>query len=318
MSFDIRDYRGGDEAAIVRAWNRSLPQDPISPEVFRARVLLDPSFRPEDARVAWQGDELIGFALAVARRLPLAGSELESEQGWITVFFVTPEQRNRGIGCALLESAEKRLAGLGRARVDFSSYAPNYFLPGVDPVAYPEGLALLEKRGYRVLYSPVAMDRSIVGYSYPDQVAMLELEREQEGYRFEPLSDPFVAETIRFAADRFNADWGRALREALLKGIPLNRVLICLAPGGGVVGFCLFGGYDGLSDRFGPFGVDESQRGKGLGKVLLHRCMHAMRQEGIHNLWFLWTGETSPAGQLYLKAGFTVTRKFHVMRRELA
>jgi hypothetical protein len=120
MSFDIRDYRGGDEAAIVRVWNRSLPQDPISPEVFRARVLLDPSFRPEDARVAWQGDELIGFALAVARRLPLAGSELESEQ------------------------------------------------------------------------------------------------------------------------------------------------------------------------------------------------------EGIHNLWFLWTGETSPAGQLYLKAGFTVTRKFHVMRRELA
>ena len=42
-----------------------------------------------------------------------------------------------------------------------------------------------------------------------------------------------------------------------------------------------FAGYDcTYRDFFGPTGVDETQRGRGIGKALLFRCMEAMRDEG--------------------------------------
>lgn len=63
------------------------------------------------------------------------------------------------------------------------------------------------------------------------------------------------------------------------------------------------------------FGVDPEQRGTGLGKILLHLAMTMMRAEGLHSSWFLWTGEASPAGRLYTKAGYEITRRFHVMRK---
>ena len=47
---------------------------------------------------------------------------------------------------------------------------------------------------------------------------------------------------------------------------------------GRVVGF---GVYDVVvKNMFGPTGVDESQRGKGIGTVLLLACLHAMRNDG--------------------------------------
>ena len=42
-----------------------------------------------------------------------------------------------------------------------------------------------------------------------------------------------------------------------------------------------FAGYDcTYKDFFGPTGVDETQRGKGIGGALFLRCMEAMRDEG--------------------------------------
>lgn len=82
-----------------------------------------------------------------------------------------------------------------------------------------------------------------------------------------------------------------------------------------IVGFALYAAYRGIPERFGPFGVDPGQRGTGLGKILLHLTMTRMRAEGLHSSWFLWTGAASPAYHLYAKAGYEITRKFHVMRR---
>ena len=64
----------------------------------------------------------------------------------------------------------------------------------------------------------------------------------------------------------------------------------------------------------GPFGVAESERGRGIGAVLLFRTLEIMRRKGHHNAWFLWTGLEEPAGYLYTRVGFHVSRQFAVMR----
>ncbi|WP_049576903.1 GNAT family N-acetyltransferase [Nonomuraea sp. SBT364] len=303
----VRAFAAGDEGSLVDAWNRSMPGDPTTAGWLRDCVLLDPNFDPEGLRVAVVDGRVAGCAYGVRRRTPLApGLDLEPGMGWIPFFFVAPEHRGRGLGRRLLGEALRFLDG---RTVDFASYTPNYVLPGADAELYPDGFRLLGGMGFTTLYSPVAMDRTLVGYVAPPEAAELRAVREGEGYAFRSPVDGELPELIRFAAEEFNPDWGEAIRRHA------NPERMIIAKKERIAGFALYGAYRGIAERFGPFGVDPAERGTGLGKILLHLTMTRMRAEGLHSSWFLWTGEASPAGHLYTKAGYEVTRRFHVMRR---
>ncbi|MCA2219614.1 GNAT family N-acetyltransferase [Nonomuraea aurantiaca] len=306
----VRAFASGDEISLIDAWNQSMPGDPTTSGWFRDCVLLDPNFDPEGLRVAVIDGRVAGCAYAVRRLTPLApGTDLEPETGWIPFFFVAPEHRGAGLGRRLLGEAVAFLEAQGRTRIDFSSYTPNYVLPGADAALYPDGFRLLGGLGFETLYSPVAMDRTLVGYVTPAEVHALRAKRESEGYAFRSPREGELPELIRFAADVFNPDWGEAIRQHR----DTKRMMI--AKKAEIVGFALYGAYRGIPERFGPFGVDPGERGTGLGKILLHLTMTMMRAEALHSSWFLWTGEAGPAGHLYTRAGYEVTRRFHVMRR---
>ncbi|KAF0818617.1 Acetyltransferase [Bacillus sp. ZZV12-4809] len=311
-----RYYQSGDETKIVSLWNQCLAKDPITSKRFRNLVLLDGNFDPQGLRLAFEKDALVGCVYAVRRLLPMFGTDLEPENGWIPFFFVHPDYRRSGVGKELMEAAVRFLKENGRTNVFFASYAPNYILPGIDEENYPEAFEFLQKQGFQKLYSPVAMDRNLVGFQVPQAVNALKNQREEEGYTFNEAKDKDLYEVIQFANIKFNPDWGRAIREGVLQGLPLERILVA-REGNKVVGFCIYGGYEGIPDRFGPFGVDPEQQGKGLGKILLNECLHKMRSEGLHGAWFLWTGEKTSAGYLYKKTGFEITRTFHVMKKTI-
>jgi mycothiol synthase len=313
----IRPYRNGDEEGILSVWRRALPGDPLHPDLFAAKVLADPNLEREGLLVAERQGEPVGFAVALVRRQPLGPEgDLDPDTGWVTAFGVVPEARRQGVGSALLEAAEGFVRARGRRRLEVSPYAPGYFWPGVDRDRYPEAEAFLQARGYRVRYEAVAMDRNLVGFAVPSEVRRLQAELERAGFTFTHLSPRHVRSLIEFNARVFYADWVRAMRETVARRVPWSHTLICLKDDE-VVGYAQFGAYDHVPDRFGPFGVDDALRGKGVGKVLLYRTLEAMAAEGFHDAWFLWTGLESPAGHLYRRAGFSVTRRFAIMARQL-
>ena len=316
MQLEYRHYIPGDEAAIVRLWNRCLSRDPITAERFRKLVLLDPNFDPQGMRIASADKEVIGCFYAVRRLLPMIGTELEEDRGWIPFFFVDSRYRRQGIAARMLEEAAAYLRKHHREKLLFSGYAPNYIVPGIDRKAYPDAAVFLEKQGFQQLYTSVAMDYSLVDYETPEEVMKLKEKRLAEGYTFACAEDSDLYELIQFATEQFNPDWGRAIREGLLQQLQLNQILVSRHQGV-MIGFCMHGGYEGVRERFGPFGVDPSQRGKGIGKILLHDCLQLMRAQGMHGAWFLWTGERSPAGQLYMHSGFTITRSFDIVSKAL-
>jgi mycothiol synthase len=310
-----RSYLPGDEAGLVALWNRCLLRDPITPGRFRNLVLLDPNFDPKGMRIAEIGGRPIGCFYAVRRLLPMLGVELETELGWMPFFFVAPEYRRQGVATRLLEEARAFLADEGRKKMFFSAYAPNYIVPGIDRQAYAAGASFLERAGFVRRYTAVAMDYSLVDHEVPEDVQELRRLRESEGYTFSLAGERDLYELIQFATHAFNPDWGRAIREGLLQGLQLSQILVA-RQNGQLIGFCLHGGYEGVRERFGPFGVDPGQRGKGIGKILLHECLRLMRAQGLHGAWFLWTGEQTPAGQLYKRLGFTITRSFDVVCKD--
>jgi N-acetylglutamate synthase-like GNAT family acetyltransferase len=49
---------------------------------------------------------------------------------------------------------------------------------------------------------------------------------------------------------------------------------------GEIVGYCQFEG-----EHFGPYGVRSDMQGKGIGTMLMVKCLQTMRRKGLHNAW---------------------------------
>lgn len=310
----IRAFHHSDAPLLVELIKRGMPADPVSADWFAEYVLLDRCFDPRGLLVATGGpdDVPLGFVYAVRGH-----GDAGPDDGWITIGVVDPAIRRRGIGSALISQALSYLRAAGARWVEFSGYPPAYFLPGLDVETYPDGHRLLERAGFHVVSRPVAMGTGLATHRTPDAVLALRESRVKEGYEVRTAGYGDLPEVVSFAASEFAPDWGEAVRAAVVRTGRPDRVVVVRDPSGVVVGFAAYGAYRGLIERFGPFGIAATERGRGLGAVVLHATLTRMRAEGAHSAWFLWTGRDTPAGRLYASAGFSVTRTFQVMRADL-
>lgn len=310
----VRHFQFGDGAELAEAWTRSAPQDGITARRLRDLILLDRNFDSEGLLIAEEEGVIVGAAYAVRRRVAHDGDDLEPSTGWIPFFFVVPGSRNRGLGGALISAAFDWLRSHGITEVIFSAYTPNYVLPGLDAARYPAASALLASKGFAPIERPSAMDRSLIGYEMPSEVReRIDALRSEGWYLGSPTDDDLVP-LIRIAGESFNSDWARAIREGIVAGMPLERILIAKNSEGTMLGWAMHGTYESVIERFGPFGVLPESRGTGLGKMLLHLTLERMSALGAHSAWFLWADEGSTASALYAKTGFAATRTFDILR----
>jgi mycothiol synthase len=311
---EIRPYRGDDESELLATWNAAITDDRIGAALFRTKVLLDPNFDSMHLPVAVANGRVVGFALGLARQVPLASQGLEPDDAWITAFGVHPDHRCKGIGRALFDRLLEQFAGEGRERVSISPYVPNYFVPGVDVHAYPETVAWLEALGFETLSRPISMGAGLTGFRIPERV--LELEHRlaaEEGVTVEPASGKDIPDLMPFIQEHFGWDWHRHAQDYLLEYFGASPHLVCFLVArqrGEVVGFC-----QQRLERFGPFGVRPDKRNLGIGRVLLFRCLAEMSARHNYYAYFLWTGDD--AARLYGTAGFVRRRTFAVMQKTL-
>ncbi len=313
----VRSFRAGDGPAVAQAWTAAAPADGITYGRFRDMVLLDRNFDRDGLLLAERDGVVVGAAYGVRRLIAAYGADLEPESGWIPFFFVVPGARRQGVGARLVRGVMDWLAGNGANTAYFSSYTPNYFLPGLDVARYPDAARLLASLGFVTQYEAVAMDRSLNDYAFPAQVRERVAAARAGGWTFASPSGDDLVDLIDIAGRHFNPDWARGIREAVLAGLPLEHIITVRDPGGVMLGWAMHGTYENVLERFGPFGVLPASRGKGLGELLLHLTLERMRALGAHSAWFLWTEETSPAGFLYAKTGFTITRRFSILHAPL-
>jgi mycothiol synthase len=311
----IRPYQGSDEAEVLAVWHASMTHDPLSLDLFRTKVLLDPNFRPANLPVAVEDGRIVGFALAITRQVPLFLQGLEPDKAWITAFGVHPDYRRCGIGQALFEHICERLRADGRQTLDISPYVPNYFVPGVDVKAYPDTIAFLENGvGFKTLYQAISMGADLTDFQIPPEINALAEKREREdGITIQPITSADLPDVMPFITKHFGWDWYRHTQEYLLDyfgGSPRRICFLVARQRGEVVGYC-----QQRDERFGPFGVREDCRSKGIGRLLLFRCLAMMSAQHVFYAYFLWTGED--AARLYSQAGFKRRREFAVLHKRL-
>ncbi|MEN6371947.1 MAG: GNAT family N-acetyltransferase [Armatimonadota bacterium] len=309
----IRPFEPADLEPVVALLKKTLFADPIPGDVFERKVLLDPNFDPNGALVAVEGGEPVGFILGITRKFPIEDQIPDFDRSWITLIAVDPPHQRNGIGMELLRRIEPYLKEKGSANVWVSPYAPNYFTPGVDMNAYPEAVEFFRKNGFTEVYRPLSMDASLPVLRTPEWVSAKEIVLNEEGVLVEPFNPSHILPLLGFVKAEFPGDWQRYVRETMSRIAsgkdPSNSLWVAVEKGR-VLGFAQHEG-----ERFGPFGVAVKERGRGIGAVLLFKCLHAMRDLGLHGAWFMWTDDKT--AKLYQQAGFMESRRYVVMRKAL-
>src|SRR5262245_32235570 len=158
MNAMIEPFKPDDLDGILRVLSEAMPIEAISRSKFVRQVLLDHNFRAQGVPVARVGDEVVGFCLSIARHTPLENAPSDADRGYITLFGIAPKFQRHGIGTQLLAAAEAYLKSHHRKLVMISSYAPGYFICGVDVNHYSSGLKFFTKHGYKEVYRPIAME----------------------------------------------------------------------------------------------------------------------------------------------------------------
>jgi mycothiol synthase len=307
----VRPYRADDEAGVLGLWNATMRADPVNAATFRTQVLLDANFRPEGLLLAEEQGQLVGFLLVVYRQTPHFGQGLEPDLGWVWAFGVAEPWRRAGVGRQLMDAAIAYLAGAGRKRALASPYTPGYFIPGVDTEAYAGAAAFLRALGWRVASAPISMHADLTSFLVPSHIMELEDQLASSGIVVRSVQPTDLMALPTFVAEHFGWDWYGMVRENLMAllgaGADEHGVWVAIRDNQ-VLGYCQHN-----RERFGPFGVDPALRGKGIGRVLLFRCLADMLAKGFHCAWFLWTSRR--AAGLYAQAGFRTVRQFAIMER---
>lgn len=309
-TFEIRSYQAGDETGLIETWNATMWADPIDAITWRGRYLLDPNFKPETTPVAITPDsgEVIGFVHGYTDRSP-AGPGTDA---WVVGFGVRESHRRKGVGTALMQAFDDHVRAIGVTRALYGPYIPSYLTPGIDVSAYAEAVAFLSAIGAEEGARPLSMKASLTNYRTEANVSARERDLERDGVTIRRAEARDIVPLIAFLEEYFPHWKGDAIgvMRDLFGGDPRAVTLHVAEDHGTIIGYA-----QTRTERFGPFGVNEAYRGRGVGAVLLSRTLRAMRAEGFHSAWFLWTSDRT--AKLYREHGFEEVRRFVMMSKAL-
>ena len=313
MTFTTEKYCQHRCDEIIDCWNQSLPYDPISKDRFMHMIVFDQNFDQELALTALLDNKVIGFCLGMKRKYPYLTRGLEPERGWITVMFVAEPFRKRGYGSKMLERCESLLKQKGASQITLAAYSPNYFTPGVD-LQYTSAVSFFEKHGYEKKDECVSMARDLYTFQFCETVKQKQISLKKEGISFIPYREYYMDSLLELTAAQFGAGWTLdAMR--LIRHNDASKTIMLAVKNDKVIGFCMRK-IDGNDGRFGPIGISEKYRDKGLGGVLLEMQMKEMQKQAVYSFYCLWTG--GAARRFYERHGLHVYRTYNMYRKDLA
>lgn len=302
----IRPLHTDDFYEAIRCWNDSAPFDPMTAELFRENVPEDEGYLPE---TGWldEGEEGIrGLAVGVLRQNEGA------VRGHIKFLAVRRGFRRRRIATELLERVEDRLRAHGAAEIRIGESAPNYHTPGVD-IRYAPAVHCFEKCGYRIVGEAYNQDVILGrGEEHPDEVLppfdVRNLERSLAEMEFTRAVDGDLGKVRKLLEEHWRA-WIPEV-ERTFRNVPIS--LHIATERDRIVAFSAYDGNNVGTGTFGPMGTDPAYRSRGIGEVLLKRCLNDLHRQGHRRAIIPWVG---PLGFYSETVGATISRVFARMEK---
>ncbi len=298
-------FVGNELPQIIQLWQQTLPKS-VPEDYFIKQVFFDENFDPSLIFIAWEDEKVVGFLLAHKRKLPHASRGLEENIGFITLLCVDEKYQKRGIGRALLKEAEQKLQQKGATKIKAGGYSPHYVLPGACAETFARDFFI--QVGYKDLGAAFSMSRKLAGYEMPPKIAAKKAAAEQNGFTFRAFETADSVNLLNMIEKEFSAGWYNHVKSLIADKIAAENIVICLDKNGKAAGYCQRA-MDRNPQRFGPFGVAETQRNHSLGGILIALMLESMRDKKIENVFFMSTD--IPGRRFYERHGFTVNIHYH-------
>ncbi len=117
----------------------------------------------------------------------------------------------------------------------------------------------------------------------------LEERLQEQGIRVNRIFPPNYDLLLEYVSTRFSKKWVSETKAALA-----NHPASCYVAiqKGQIIGFACYNAT--AKDYFGPTGVSEECRGKGVGTLLLLKCLLALKEEGYGYAIIGWSDDATP------------------------
>jgi len=298
----LRLLQDQDIELLLRLWNCSAQFDQITPELLEEKVFDDADYDRELALVVENDRQLVGFIMGVIR------ADDAENRAYLKLMMVDPKLQRRGLGSRLLQQLEDRLARAGCTTVRLFESSPNYLMPGLDP-RYTEAVAFFEKHGYQRDGETANMEVDLATQDFETADDEQRLRQESVEVRRAIMGD--LEEVMDFLQRLWPAWIPEVQRELLNYPVSLHLALYQERA-------IAFAGYDGNNFNtgwFGPMGTDPAARKKGIGGILLRRCLQDIKAQGHRRAIIPWVG---PYNFYSHYAGARISRIFWRYKKQLA
>jgi mycothiol synthase len=291
----LRALQRDDTESLLDMWNATARFDPLTPELLVEKTWDDTDFDPELALVCEGDGGINGFALGVLRQVH--GKNV----GMVKLAAVAADWRRRGIGSVLLDRLENGLRARGAVAVRVCESAPNYLTPGVD-ARYSAAPHFFAGRGYQRVGEACNMTVDLAEREF--ESADAERLHADEGIRFRRALEEDHAGLMTL----LRTNWPTWIPEVLaaLRNRPVS--LYVAVQGREVLAFGAYDANNRGTGWFGPMGTAPAARRRGLGHVLLFRCLADMAAQGLAYATIPWV---DPVDFYRRCAGAAVSRIFH-------
>ncbi len=281
---------------VAKLCRQNMPRDIMPDFLFEEKTFGDFDYDPELTLVGNIEDRSFpaAFIQGVIRKR-------ESDKvGYIKLICVDSNERRKGFATKLYENVELKMRKRGVKQIRIYESYPNYFMPGVDPF-YTEAVCFFERLGYKKIgdTSNLAADLSLRNFDTESEEKNLM----DEGIIFRRAEMTDKEKIINWLQEKFPA-WIGEVSVAYQN----NQITVFICEHDGkLIAFSAHEGNNKGTGWFGPMGTDTNLRGKGIGGILLKKCLKDMKEMGFVKAIIPWVG---PIPFYMRHAGSKVERVF--------
>ena len=165
---------------------------------------------------------------------------------------------------------------------DFSLW---YFSPGLD-ISYEYYLEMFLEHGFKKIGECVNYELDMLHFHVPSRVLRIEKSLKKDNIVIREANIEDKERTVKWVHENFSSCWAHETELGFERRDA--GVWIAEDANGSLVGFSVYGALE--SSWFGPIGVSKEVRRKGIGSVLLYKCLRSMRALGRRYVVIPWTG----------------------------
>ncbi len=271
----VRKYKPEDFEAILILLQQNLHFDKISREVLHEKIYYDPFSETAGIFVGEHNNKPVGFMMGVLR-------EIRGEQyGYVKLMAVDSQHRRKGIASELYHHLEAFFDNAGCKYLRIMDVPMNYFMPGIDP-RYTPAICFAEKSGFTRFAESCNMSVDLKTSEW--NTTAEEKQLSDQNISIQRATEEDLNEILEFLKSEWEL-WQYEITMAM-KNAPI--CVFIARQNGKVKAFAAYNGNNIGTGWFGPMGTHPDLRGKGIGRILLYRCLKDMKNAGLTESTIPW------------------------------